>query len=71
MATTITKGSALLALARMMGKRKLPQGDNADWESYVQAAFDYAWRYYKWGWSLRSAADIVTGKQGNIVTGKQ
>ena len=61
MATTITKGSALLALARMMGKRKLPQGDNADWESYVQAAFDYAWRYYKWGWSLRSAViDMAT-----------
>lgn len=39
----------------MMGKRQLPQGDLSDWEDYAQSAFDYAWRYYRWDWSLRRA----------------
>ena len=37
-----------------MGKRSIPtQGSNADWIDYCQTAFDYAWRYYKWDWSMR------------------
>jgi len=60
MASTINQTTALLALARMMGKRTLPNGTNADWKDYVQTAFDYAWRYYRWGWSMRSATvDLV------------
>lgn len=58
---TIDMTSALTALARMMGKRNLPQGDNSDWEDYVQEAFNYAWRYYKWDWSIRIAViDFTT-----------
>ena len=53
MANTIDMTSVLTALSRMMGKRTLPQGDLTDWEDYAQTAFDYAWRYYKWDWSLR------------------
>lgn len=56
MPTTISKTSALLALARMMGKRTIPQGVTSDWEDYIQFAFDYAWRYYKWSFSLKSAS---------------
>lgn len=51
----IDETACLTALSRMMGKRSLPQGDLSDWQSYVQTAFDYAWRYYKWDWSLRYA----------------
>lgn len=53
MASTIDMTSSLTALSRMMGKRTLPQGDLTDWEFYVQTALDYAWRYYKWDWSMR------------------
>lgn len=53
MASTIDMTSAMTALSRMMGKRTLPQGDLTDWQDYVQTAFDYAWRYYQWDWSLR------------------
>lgn len=57
----ITLTAALTALSRMMGKRTLPQGDNSDWEDYTQTAFDYAWRYYEWDWSLRVATiDLVS-----------
>lgn len=49
----IDQTKALTALARMMGKRVLPQGNNDDWKDYVQTAFNYAWRYYEWDWSLR------------------
>jgi hypothetical protein len=51
---------ALLSLSRMMGSRVLPQGENLDWKDYVQAAFDYAWRYHKWDWSLRIATVNMT-----------
>lgn len=61
MPTTISMTNALLALARMMGKRTLPQGQKADWQSYVQTAFEYAWRYYKWSWSLKSVSLTADG----------
>lgn len=57
----ITQNSMLIALSRMMGKRTLPQGDNLDWKDYIQTAFDYAWRYYKWDWTLRqTTVDLAT-----------
>ena len=61
MATTVNQATALLALARMMGKRILPNGNLEDWKDYIQFAFDYAWRYYRWGWSLRAVTiDLST-----------
>ncbi len=56
----INQASALLALSRMMGKRILPSGDNLDWKDYVQTAFDYAWRYYQWDWSMRTVSVDMT-----------
>lgn len=51
----IDQTEAMLCLSRMMGKRgSLPGGDNSDWKSYIQEAFKYAWRYYKWDWSLKT-----------------
>lgn len=56
----ITQLEMLTALSRMMGKRSLPQGDNTDWKDYVQTAFDYSWRYYKWDWTLRTVTVDLT-----------
>lgn len=62
MAQTITQTDVLKALSRMMGKRNIPtQGTLDDWKDYCQTAFDYAWRYYKWDWSLRTiTVDLST-----------
>lgn len=58
---TINQTKVLTALSRMMGSRTLPQGDLTDWKDYCQTAFNYAWRYYKWDWSLRYATvDLST-----------
>ena len=82
MQTTINKTKVLTSLARMMGKRMLPQGVTDDWVEYIQTAFNYSWRYYKWGWSMRMASLDMTNPnlillpgdfdiEGYIVTGKQ
>lgn len=55
MSQFIDQTQVLTALSRLMGKRTLPQGTNLDWIDYCQTAFNYAWRYYKWDWSLRQA----------------
>ena len=60
MQTTINKTKVLTSLARMMGKRMLPQGVTDDWVEYIQTAFNYSWRYYKWGWSMRMASLDMT-----------
>lgn len=60
MSQTINKTTVLTSLARMMGKRTLPQGVTDDWVEYIQTAFDYAWRYYGWGWSIRTAVLDMT-----------
>lgn len=62
---TISMNSALLALARMMGKRVLPQGQHADWRAYVQTAFEYAWRYYKWNSTLKTV-QLVADSNGDV-----
>lgn len=51
----ITQEQAMLALGRFMGKRVLPNGDNSDWQQYVQHAYDYAWRYFPWTYSKKTA----------------
>ena len=65
MATVINLEEVKLAIARFLGMRRMPQGDHSDWDTYAQAAFDYAWRYYKWGWSLR-VATLVNDGAGNF-----
>lgn len=55
MANTIKKADVLAVLNNLMGRRTSPGGDNSDLERYCQIAFDYAWRYYTWSFSLRPA----------------
>lgn len=51
----ITQEDVLKNIARLMGMTIIPQGDLSDWEDYAQEAFNYAWRYYKWDWSVKVA----------------
>lgn len=53
MTKTITQDQVLINVSRLMGLTSLPAGDVSDWKEYCQIAFDYAWRYYKWDWSLK------------------
>lgn len=66
MAKLITKDEVKLHISNMMGKRAMPQGDTSDWERFAQEAFDYAWRYHKWGFSLKSATVTLTGGTGSL-----
>lgn len=60
MAQLITKTEVYTALNNLMGRRAVPSGYSADLELFCQEAFKYAWRYYKWGFSLRRATIDLT-----------
>src|SRR5690349_6037047 len=51
----------LTVLNNLMGRRNLAQGTDDDLKRYCQSAYDYAWRYYKWTFSLKSAAIASDG----------
>lgn len=57
----INQVDVLTALNNLMGRRTLPGGEQDDLKRYCQFAFDYAWRYYKWGFSLRTATLVDDG----------
>lgn len=61
MATLINQVTVLTALHNLMGHRNAPGGTDEDLKRYVQASFDYAWRYYRWRWSLKTTTTSVTG----------
>lgn len=49
---TINQVDVLTVLNNLMGRRTLPSGEQDDLKRFCQSAFDYCWRYYKWGFSL-------------------
>lgn len=55
MSLLISQVDVLEQLSRLMGKRVTPGGDNSDWTDYIQFAFDYAWRYHRWTFSMATA----------------
>lgn len=61
MATTIGQSDVLAALENLMGYVNSPGGASEDLKRYIQASFDYCWRYYKWGFSLKSATVAADG----------
>lgn len=61
MANTITQESVLASLHNLMGHRVAPGGTDEDWKRFIQHSLDYAWRYYRWRWSLRTGS---TGGDG-------
>lgn len=65
MAKTVNQITVLTALNNLMGRRVLPGGTQDDLKRYCQYAFDYAWRYYKWGFSL-ATADLVADENGEV-----
>lgn len=61
MAQTITQTSVLNFLHNQMGHRVAPGGTDDDLKRYLQASFDYCWRYYKWKWTLKNTSTIADG----------
>lgn len=57
----INKVTVLTVLNNLMGKVNQPSGTTADLERYCQEAFNYAWRYYKWSFSLKQAVVAADG----------
>lgn len=57
MVAQINQVDVMNALQNLMGHRVSPGGTDDDWKRYIQRAYDYAWRYYRWGFSL-TIADI-------------
>lgn len=53
--TMINLQTVLNSLHNLMGKRIAPSGTDEDLKRYIQASFDYCWRYYKWDFALKSA----------------
>jgi hypothetical protein len=57
----INQVQVLTSLHNLMGHRVAPGGTDDDLKRYVQAAFDYAWRYYKWGFAMKTATTADDG----------
>lgn len=61
MANLIKQSDVLIRLHNLMGKRVAPGGTDDDLKRYCQDAFDYAWRYFRWRWSIKSGSTDGTG----------
>lgn len=61
MATTVNQVTVLNVLHNLLGHRVNPGGTDDDLKRFVQASFDYCWRYYNWAFSLKSATIAADG----------
>lgn len=61
MANLINQQTVLNSLHNLMGHRVNPGGTDEDLKRYIQHAFDYAWRYYKWRWSMKTGSTAQDG----------
>lgn len=61
MANLINQVDVMNSLHNLMGHRNNPGGTDADLKRYVQTAFNYAWRYYKWRWSMMTGSTAADG----------
>lgn len=61
MAYLINQVTVLTSLHNLMGHRVAPGGTDDDLKRYVQASFDYCWRYYKWRWAMKTATTPADG----------
>lgn len=57
----INQVDVLNSLHNLMGHRVNPGGTDEDLKRFVQESFNYCWRYYKWGFSLKTATVAVDG----------
>lgn len=60
----IDLSDVLIRLNNLMGRKNLPAGETDNLERYCQDAFDYAWRYYPWTFSKKTAT-IAPDNNGN------
>jgi hypothetical protein len=61
MANLINQADVLTVLHNLMGHRVAPGGTDDDLKRFVQESFNYAWRYYKWRWTMRTGSTLVDG----------
>ena len=61
MSYIVTQTDVLNYLHNQMGHRVNPGGVYDDLKRYAQTAFDYAWRYYKWSFAMKTGTTLVDG----------
>lgn len=61
MATVINQVDVMNSLHNLMGHRVNPGGTDDDYKRYIQDSFNYCWRYYRWGFSLKKATVAADG----------
>lgn len=61
MAYLINQSDVLNRLHNLLGHRVSPGGTDDDLKRYVQDAFDYAWRYYRWSWAMKTVTILADG----------
>lgn len=54
--TLINQNDVLNVLHNLLGHRVNPGGTDDDLKRFVQEAYNYAWRYHKWKFSLKTGA---------------
>ena len=61
MGATINQVDVMNALHNLMGHRQNPGGTDLDYQRYIQDAFEYCWRYYKWNWTTKTVTTLADG----------
>lgn len=61
MAYTINQADVMSSLTNLMGYRVSPGGTTDDLNRYIQESFNYCWRYYRWGFSLKTGTVAADG----------
>lgn len=61
MAYLINQVDVMNRLHNLMGHRVNPGGTDEDLKRWVQDGFDYCWRYYKWGWAMKTVTTLADG----------
>lgn len=59
--TLINQNDVLNVLHNQLGHRVNPGGTDDDLKRYIQEAYNYAWRYYPWSFSLKTASIASDG----------
>lgn len=52
--TLINQNDVLNVLHNLLGHRVNPGGTDDDLKRFIQEAFNYAWRYHKWNFSIKT-----------------
>lgn len=61
MSYLINQVSVMNSLHNLMGHRVAPGGESDDYKRFIQASFDYCWRYYQWPWAVVTGSTDADG----------